>query len=188
MLIWSYEEKLGSNYSDYIEYLLQRENHEIERFKKYLSTQNNEEKLLDDQLIIESINSLKQDKLAKRTKKYLAGQKASLSGIINQRPNNKRIHETRTILKQIYYLYDIMTDILGIDKLLNLDKERLREIEQYLGSWHDLVNSPKYLNMWFRTKNTVKSEKYLDLKKQIQEDTNSMRIEIIQNIFPEINS
>jgi CHAD domain-containing protein len=188
MLIWSYEEKLNSNYSDYIEYILKRENREIVIFLNYLSTQNKEDKLLNDDKILNSIENLKENKIVKRTEKYLARQTARLSEIISQRPNNKRIHEVRTILKQLYYLHDILTGILGREKLLKVSKERLKEIEQHLGTWHDLVNSPKYMNAWLRTQNTDKSEKYITLKRQIQEDTKSMRMEIIRNIYTELIS
>ncbi len=185
MLVWSYEEKLDSNYSDYVEYLLKRENREIVVFQKFLSTQKKKDILLDDEKIINSIESLNQVKLVKRAEKYLARQIARLSEIITQRPNNKRIHEVRTTLKQLYYLHDILTGILGRTKILSVTKTRLREIEQYLGNWHDLVNSPKYMNAWFRTKGVDRSEKYLAMKKQIQQDSNSMRMEITRNIYPE---
>lgn len=188
ILIWCYEEKLNTNYSEYIEYLLNRENREITIFQKFLSSQNKEDILLDDEKILKNIEALKENKITKRTEKYLARQIATLSEIISQRPNNRRIHEVRTTLKQIYYLHDILTGILGRDQLLNVRKERLKEIEQYLGTWHDLVNSSKYLNTWLRTKNADGSEKYIVLKKQIQEDTNTIRMEITRNIFPELNS
>lgn len=186
MLMWSYEEKLEANYSEYIEYLLRRENYEIKIFKEFLSTQNKEDILLDDEKIIKCIELLKQDKLIKRCEKFLRKKRNTLSEIITQRPNNKRIHEVRTTLKQLYYLHDVLTGILGRDMLLSIDKERLREIEQYLGTWHDLVNSPKYMNAWFRTKDANKSEKYLSLKEQIQLDTNKMRMEIIGNLYADI--
>jgi len=188
MLTWNYEKRTGANYSDYVEYLLVRENREIQVFLKYLATQKKDVELMNDAKIIPCIESLNPEKVVRRTEKYVARQKARLFKIISKRPNNKRIHEVRTILKQLYYLHDILSGILGRPQLLNITKTRLREIEQYLGTWHDLVNSPKYMNAWLKTRNASRSEKYQGLKEQIQEDTNIMRREIIQNILPELIS
>lgn len=186
MLIWTYEEKLNENYTEYMQYLLNRENHEISLFLQYLPDQKQQAKLLKDQKILKRIDALNPEKLIKRTEKYLMLKTNILSEIVLQRPNNKRIHDVRTNLKQVYYLHDILTGILGRPKLLKITKTRLREIEQYLGTWHDLVNSPKYMNAWLRTKTADKSDKYIMLKKQIQNDTNVMRLEIIRNFYKEI--
>jgi CHAD domain-containing protein len=186
MLVWTYEEKLGLQFTEYMEYLLQREYREVALFHKHLPALRDRDELLKDHKIEKTIENFKVEKLVPLAEKYLQAKVEALTEIIAQPPDNGRIHTVRTLLKQIYYLHDILAGILGKEKLLSIDRERLREIEQYFGTWHDLVNSPTYMNAWFKTKKADKSEKYRTLKKQVQMDTKLMRMEIIGNLYPEI--
>jgi CHAD domain-containing protein len=188
MLIWSYEEKLNASYPEYLEYLMQREYQEIGWFMKHLPLVKNREKLLKDPKVISRIESLDPDKLEIGARKYIDYQIKVLNKTIAKQPSNHRIHEVRTTTKQMYYLHDILTEIIRNEKVLNVTSTRLREIEQYLGTWHDLVNSAKYMNAWLKTRNAVKSDKYIKLKKQIQADTKVMRKEIVKVFYPELKS
>jgi hypothetical protein len=51
-----------------------------------------------------------------------------------------------------------------------MNKEKMREIEQMIGSWHDLVNSGPLLKAFFQTKDFKKNNKYTILKKQLFAD------------------
>jgi len=188
MLMWSYEEKLDAKYPEYLEYLMQREYQEIGWFMKHLPLIKNRDKLLKDPKIISRIESLNQDKLVSRVHKYIDYQIGVLNKITTKQPSNHRIHEVRTTTKQIYYLHDILAEIIGQADVLKISSTRLREIEQYLGTWHDLVNSAKYMNAWLKTRNAIKSDKYIKLKKQIQADTKVMRKKIVKVIYPELKS
>lgn len=187
MLIWNYEEKLQTIYPEYLEYLLLREYQEIGRFMKHVPLIKNKDKLINDKKIISLIESLDNQKPTEKIVNYIQYQIEKLNQTRKKQPSNLRIHEIRTVLKQIYYLHGIITSITGKPKVLKISKLRLREMEQYLGNWHDLVNSPKYMNAWLKTQKAEKSDKYLKLKKQIQKDTKTMRKEIIKNIYPEIS-
>ena len=52
----------------------------------------------------------------------------------------KRLHEVRTRLKDINYLNNIFDEQIGIETQLNISAERLRELGELAGSWHDHLN------------------------------------------------
>jgi len=42
------------------------------------------------------------------------------------------------------------------------------------------------MNAWLKTRSAVKSEKYIELKRQIQSDKKAMRKEIVKVFYPEL--
>ena len=75
-----------------------------------------------------------------------------LQRINSNKVSNQRVHQNRTIIKQLYYLFDIL--IIGSNEsmVMGMSIERLREIEQMIGDWHDQVNSIHYINAYRKTK------------------------------------
>jgi CHAD domain-containing protein len=96
------------------------------------------------------------------------------------RVTNSRIHENRTHIKQLYYLYDNLLELTGQKVILKMSKEKMREIEQMIGSWHDLVNSGPLLLNFFKTKDFVKANKYNLLKKRLFADRKKKLKEILR--------
>jgi len=186
MLVYELEEKLDQNFVEYSEYLLIREHREIARFLKSIPKLSDRKKILNDEYILKTIKSIKSESLSENAKKFLTKKILSIKKLNSKAVSIARIHRNRTLLKQIYYLYDILSNLTGQEKIMNVSKERMREIEQQIGRWHDKVNSFHYLNAFFRTKNGKKTERYKNLKYQIITDRNKMRKEIVQILKKEI--
>ncbi len=185
-LVLDLQEPLQQLYPEYIEYLRRREHREIARFLKHLPAHESRQKILDDETVLAAITALEQDGIRDRAAQFLMFKEQRIANLISKPASNKRIHTNRTHLKQLYYLYEILTDLTGGTLILGLTNERIREIEQFFGEWHDLVNSPVYMNAFFKTSNFNNEKKYLLLKKRIAGKRRAMRREIINAIYPEI--
>ena len=95
----------------------------------------------------------------------------------------KRVHENRTILKQIYYLYNILTTLSDWHILLGMTRDEIRQKEQQIGDWHDRVNSLYFLDLFFMKHNYKPPEKYFKLKRFIFKDRDEMKKEIVKHLF-----
>lgn len=187
-LAMTYELTLKEDFPEYLDYLNTRENREIKRFQGYLPRQLKRENILNDSKLNKTLDHLEGDNLKEHAAKFVLRKEKRIRKNISRPPSNKRIHENRTHLKQLYYLFDILSDLTGETLILGLTFERLREIEQYFGEWHDLVNSPVYMNAFFNTRKFGGEKKYYVLKKMIADKRKMMRKEILSSIYPEIIS
>ncbi|MCF8369161.1 MAG: CHAD domain-containing protein [Bacteroidales bacterium] len=175
---------LNETYPEYIEYLKQREHLEISRFARHLTVHNKRAHLLNEQKILKAIEKIPSENVQARSQNFIQNKQKAISLLIKSPASNHRIHTNRTHIKQLYYLYEILIYLSKQVTIIGLDIERLREIEQYFGTWHDLVNSPLYMNAFFNSKKYNGEEKYRVLKKRIAEDRLIMRNEIVRNIYP----
>jgi len=182
----TFADKLDIDIPEYQEYLTQCEHREIARFLKSIPKFSERSKIIKDDYVIETINNCSGKNLNAHVKKFLLWKKEQLTSL-NARPvSNERIHKNRTILKQLYYLYDILSQIIEDPEIFNMTNERMREVEQKIGNWHDLINSTYFLNNFFQTKNGVRSAAYKKLKQQIIQDRNFQRKEILKILKKEI--
>jgi len=179
LLVYELEERLNRNFAEYREYLLIRENKEINLFLNTIPEFTEENQILNNEKILQAIESINPDTAKVKAQKFVDKKTRILKKLNSKVVSNTRIHQNRTILKQIYYLYDILLNLTGREVLMDVTKERMKEIEQLIGSWHDKLNSFFYLNAFFKTKNGRKTAKYKLLKTRIVEDRDIMRQEIV---------
>jgi CHAD domain-containing protein len=62
----------------------------------------------------------------------------------------KRLHDIRTKLKDINYLNNIFEGRLPVEDQMRIPVERLRELGEIAGSWHDSLNLEKNLKKFIR--------------------------------------
>lgn len=188
MLVATYQDSQNQNYSEYLEYLKRRELKEISRFLKHLPNQGKKESILNDKKVMAAFDRLDKNNAPELAQKFVRSKEDRIRKIISAPHSNSRIHTIRTHLKQLYYLFEILTGLTGSDTIIGMTHLRIREIEQFFGDWHDLVNSPVYMNAFFKTKKFSGEKKYYSLKKEIANKRKEMRQEIIYSIYPEIIS
>lgn len=184
LLVAGFEAVLNESYTEYLEYLRIREHREIARFLKHLPPAAKRENILNDALVISVLNELEKQDKKKLAAAFIATKENAIRGLAAKPASNSRIHSCRTHLKQLYYLFEILTELTGTTGIMGMTNLRIREIEQYFGDWHDLVNSPVYMNAFFKTRNFNNEKKYLVLKKKIAEKRKGMRKEILTTIYP----
>jgi len=174
------EQKLDQNYMDYREYLLIREHREISKFIKSLPDPNRRKSIVNNDFILNTLKTLESTEIKVKSKKFLLKKSVFLKKLNSSKPSNTKIHKNRTIIKQVYYLYDVLTILANDFNFIGSSKTKLRELEQQIGTWHDKVNSFHYVNAFLKTKNGMNKTKYKLLKQQIIEERDGMRKEIVK--------
>jgi CHAD domain-containing protein len=178
-LVTKYEAILNITYPAYKEYLKLREHKEIAAFLKSIPRITERDNILKHNYILKTIDTIPADDMPAYASDFINWKKKQLTKLNAKPASNHRIHTNRTYIKQLYYLFHILTSLTGQSNILNRSAEQLRAIEQLIGSWHDLVNSAKYLNAFFNTKNGEKTKEYIQLRKRIAIDRKSKRKEIV---------
>lgn len=188
LLVQSFEAEFNKDYFEYLNYLKIRERRESAKFLTNIPSHPRETVFLDDQALTRVFEKLKNVNIKKRAKTFIKSRTKQIKKNSQAPPSNERIHQNRTMLKQIYYLYDILTELTGEEEILGMNKERMREIEKYYGDWHDLLNSRFYMDAFFKTSHYNGQQKYKELKKEISSRRKAMRQMIISTYNPLLKS
>ncbi|MBN3036376.1 MAG: CHAD domain-containing protein [Bacteroidales bacterium] len=95
------------------------------------------------------------DELYARTVRLLNEKIARIDTLRKDLSNDEAVHEIRTLLKQIHYIFDFTRKMIRHKTFLKMSLLELKKIEKTLGEWHDLVNGVtligEYLNIPERT-------------------------------------
>ncbi|MCD4664814.1 MAG: CHAD domain-containing protein [Bacteroidales bacterium] len=186
LLVYELEERMNQNFVEYNEYLLIKEHKSIAEFLKCLPDVERRSNVFNEELIFNIIKSIDSTDMKAKSKKFLLKKTAFITKLNRKKTSNDKIHKNRTVLKQIYYLYDILSNLTGNIKLLKLSKIELRELEQQIGNWHDRVNSFHFLTAFLKTKEGRIFAKYKLLKQQVVVDRDKMRSELLKVLRKEI--
>jgi hypothetical protein len=181
MLVYEYEEKLGLKFIEYSEYLIEKEQREIIRFKQNLPLEKHD--FFNEEDFNEALKSIDRKEMQLRAQAFIKQKANALLKLNEKAKTTKRIHQSRTILKQVYYLYPILIELSGWHQVLGLTPEVVREKEQQIGNWHDRVNSLHYLHKFFDAKDGRNTDDYENLKKSIIEERDAMKNEIVKHLF-----
>ncbi len=102
----------------------------------------------------------------------LAELKMDVHGLFHNSNEEKRMHDIRTRLKDINYLNNIFDEQLPLQEQLNISIERLREVGEIAGSWHDCLNLERKLGKYLSKapKNTESIQHILSELKIRKED------------------
>jgi CHAD domain-containing protein len=86
------------------------------------------------------LNNTKERQILLSAYILLSGLEMAIHELFHGSEHEKRMHGIRTRLKDIIYLNNIFDDELPISDQLNISIERLRELGEIAGSWHDCLN------------------------------------------------
>ncbi len=182
MLVYKYEEMLGLEFTEYSEYLFEKEHREIEKLKKGFGNINGD-KIFNDKKFVKALKSIDKETVQEKTQAFVKRKSNTLLKMNRKGKITKRVHENRTILKQIYYLYNILINLSDWHILLGMTRDEIRQKEQQIGDWHDKVNSLYYLDLFFMKHNYKPPENYFKLKRFIFKDRDEMKKEIVKHLF-----
>ncbi len=185
-IVRNYQTLLKESYPEYLEYLRTREFREISRFLKQLPMISKRDRVLRDDKILGAIEAIPGSQITQNCRQFINEKVSEIISTLSKPASNHRIHYIRTLLKQLYYISDIESLRPCVTEITGMDVERIREIEQYLGSWHDLVNSSRYLENFFKVKPLKNQPKYQQLKQQVRIDRKEMRKVILKQYFKEL--
>ncbi len=115
---------------------------EIQRNKFELSLHSFKGKSLDDFGL--KLNAVLADVSEKKAlmggHQLLATYISEISDLFHGGTDEKRLHNIRSRLKDINYLNNIFEEQLHIEEQIHISLERLKEVGELAGSWHDCLN------------------------------------------------
>ena len=183
MLVYGYEEKLGLKFSEYSQYLFAKENREISSFRETLVHKKKDHKIFKDEVFYKALKTINIEDVQIRAQGFI-NLKSNILVKLNKRGNTtENIHKNRTILKQVYYLYDMLSELSGWSLLLGMKQNEMREKEQQIGDWHDSVNSLRYLSFYYDAKKGRRTGAYNKLNQLIINERDKMKNEITNHLY-----
>jgi CHAD domain-containing protein len=123
-----------------IEKFAMREGKLRSKFEKALQEYDNA--CLDDfgTALENSLEAVREDHVFGAGLRMLSGLEHEVHEIYYGSTSEKRLHSIRTRLKNINYLNNAFGESLPVEDHLNIKVERLRELGEIAGSWHDALN------------------------------------------------
>lgn len=185
MLIPEYENKLGATFNLYKDFLSKKEQLEINHFQKIYGNFKPRDSKLPPFEDIEKLNMGTTGVITENAKLFLLKKSRRIHHYIVSPASHQNIHAVRRHLKQMYYLNDSTGSANNLYPESSLEQVRLREMEQYIGKWHDLLNSERFINDFFHSYNKPE-DIYLKLKILINSERISMQQHIISIFYPEL--
>ena len=91
------------------------------------------------------INKSNEENIKIETRKLLAIKANLIRKAYHRKDDEKRFHEIRRYAKELQYLNNILDNKLPVENELNIKADRLAEIGQMLGSWHDKLTAESFL-------------------------------------------
>lgn len=95
--------------------------------------------------------------------------------IFHASTDEKRMHDIRTRLKDINYLNNIFDQQLPVREYLHIDVERLRELGEMAGAWHDCLNLEKIVRKYInKTPDSVDTSALQDFRMELKQKKESL--------------
>ena len=183
----AFESQLGMSLKSYHVYLAKREQREMKALMK-----NTESISFDNDALpqIDEVSALElryQNTLQIKGVIYYQRKLLKIDRMIRKTASNQHIHTVRKQLKQLNYLEEFIDIREHKEPFEAISGERFREMEQYIGRWHDLLNSRRFMKDYSRTKNFKSTASYNEIKNIITLVRAKKRKKIVTEIYPELH-
>lgn len=182
----AYESQLGISLKSYHVYLANREQRERKALLKNtesISFDNDSLPLINE---VAALELRYQNTLQIQGSIYYHKKLLKIDQMVRKTASNQHIHAVRRQLKQVNYFAEFM-DIQQRDEKLKVPSgDRLREMEQYIGRWHDLLNSKRFMNDYYRTIVFENTASFYEMKNAITLERAKMRKTILAGFYPEL--
>jgi CHAD domain-containing protein len=90
--------------------------------------------------LIEKLANMNEKKVLQAGYLLLSELEIEIHELFHGSDHEKRMHDIRTRLKDINYLNNMFNEILPVSDHMNISPERLRELGEIAGAWHDSLN------------------------------------------------
>jgi len=183
-LLAKYIQQTSRSYQEYDNYLKERI---IKREIKYLESLDKFQTDFFNDLgkkCSSIIQQTDQKDLGNIARSLLVSKCADIFTAYHQQDGEKRFHNIRRFMKELQYLNNILNNELPLESHLNINAERLSEVGQLLGAWHDKLTA-EYFLMGYLSKyhNKIESpDAYSSLLELIRHEKND-EYQQLDNIF-----
>jgi len=139
-LIPEYETSMNLQFGLYLKHLEKLEKQSIKNFYSFIEEAKPIHKLTSGRELIEkSLALLTPGEIRLRAEQLLASRCNHLRQMLGDRPDDKKLHEMRTIIKQMRYVMSVMRKNAPDSAEEPVWLANLTEAEVLLGKWHDMV-------------------------------------------------
>lgn len=181
-LIPEFEVSLNSQFGLYLAYLKKLEKPFVRNFYLFINDSKPIHKLASGRELVEkSLASLSPAEIRIRAEQLLASRFNHLKEIFASRPDDKKLHEMRTIIKQMKYIMIVMHKSAPDSDESPISLANLTEAEELLGNWHDVVVGIEFLKNFRENadfKHSSDSESYKLLAKKLADERLKLRRQI----------
>ncbi|MEN8225038.1 MAG: CHAD domain-containing protein [Bacteroidota bacterium] len=127
-----------------------RERKQRLKFEKALDAYNNKSLDACELIIQEALAGISAKRALSAGHRLLADMESDIRELFHGSKHEKRLHAIRTRLKSINYLNNIFDEQLPVQEYLNISVERLRELGELAGAWHDSLTLEKKITKFIR--------------------------------------
>jgi CHAD domain-containing protein len=191
-LIPAYETRLNSKFGHYLSYLEKLEKQYVKNFNTFIENARPLHKLTArGELIEKSLALLTPEEIRSRAEQLISSRCHHLRQMLGANPDDKQLHEMRTIIKQMRYIMSVMQKSAPESAEAAVSITDLTEAEELLGKWHDVVVGIEFLSN-FREKTESKharsDESYIHLAKTLAAERVKLRKQIRNALGKSLNS
>jgi CHAD domain-containing protein len=185
-LIPEYESGLNFKFRLYLSYLKKLEKQSVKNFNAFIEETKPIHKLTSGrELIEESLAMLSPEEIRLKAELLITARCSNIRQMLGTKPDDKKLHEMRTIIKQMRYIMSIMLKGSPEDSEAKVSVAILTELEELLGRWHDVVVGIGFLKDFrditdFNKDSEVKSYEFF--AKTLESERVKLRRQIIKSL------
>lgn len=185
-LIPEYESDLNFKFRLYLSYLKKLEKQSVKNFNAFIEEAKPIHKLTSRRELIEkSLALLSPEEIRSRAEALIGARCSNIQQMLGTRPDDKKLHEMRTIIKQMRYILSVMRKSSPEDSEAKVSLANLSELEELLGKWHDVVVGIGFLKDFrditdFRKDSEAKSYEFF--AKTLEAERVKLRRQIIKSL------
>jgi len=181
-LIPEYESAMNLRFQQYLAYLEKLERHAVKNFYSFVEDAKPIHKLDSGHELIEKSLALLTDKEIRiGAEQLLASRCMNIRQMLAERPDDKKLHEMRTVIKQMHYIMSIMRKSAPDMVEAPVSLASLTEAEDLLGKWHDMVVGTGFLKNFGEKADFLhesEAEHYKILTKKLESERLKLRRQI----------
>ena len=101
------------------------------------------------------------------------------------------MHDLRKHVKELYYYFDFIADQFTLKKYEDIEVEKLKDMSEHLGDWHDRFVMPTCLDQFIRKKHKkilLSQPDYKFLNELVESDGERMINKVEDDLFIEITT
>ncbi|MBN2175591.1 MAG: CHAD domain-containing protein [Bacteroidales bacterium] len=162
--------KGGKNkYKPYIKHLRAKETEAIVIFNKEVKESLHQEVITNQDKILNVLREVtNEERIREKTITLLNDKISHIDKLRKDLGKEENIHEIRTTIKQIQYLFAFTKKYVSKKLFLQLSKKKLKKIENIFGDWHDRVNGLNLLTNYLESNQETDPGEYEFLKNKLE--------------------
>ena len=188
----TYENTTHKDFAAYKAFLGKKAKNRKKDFVKFLKKFNLKHSLKSlDRSMKYLQKNLNSEALKEKNNRYLQNKSDVIEKTLIQKRNENRLHDLRKHVKELYYYFDFIADQFTLKKYEDIDVEKLKDMSEHLGDWHDRFVMLTYLDEFIRKKHKkilLSQSDYKFLTELVESDGERLINKVEDDLFIEITT